>query len=110
MILPRLFKDLSKKVAIKTAANSYPSDETLPGLLHFFLYKEKKPAIPCIEQGIPNVIQESVLAKLAPRILIRRSRRTNSSLLEIGGYFCGSKAWDASAAPILESRSVYTKF
>jgi hypothetical protein len=48
--------------------------------------------------AIPNVIQESVLAKLAPRILIRRSRRTNSSLLEIGGYFCGSKGWDASAA------------
>jgi hypothetical protein len=41
--------------------------------------------------GIPNVIQKLVLAKLAPRILIRRSRRTNSSLLEIGGYFCGSK-------------------
>jgi hypothetical protein len=42
-------------------------------------------------QDIPNVIQELVLAKLAPRILIRRSRRTNSSLLEIGGYLCGSK-------------------
>jgi hypothetical protein len=40
---------------------------------------------------IPNVIQKLVLAKLAPRILIRRSRRTNSSLLEIGGYFCGLK-------------------
>jgi hypothetical protein len=37
------------------------------------------------------VIQKLVLAKLAPRILIRRSRRKNSSLLEIGGYFCGSK-------------------
>jgi hypothetical protein len=44
------------------------------------------------------MIQELVLAKLAPKILIRRSRRKNSSLLEIGGYFYGSKGWDAGAA------------
>ena len=35
---------------------------------------------------------------IAPSILIRRSRRENSSLLEIGGYFRGSKGWDASMA------------
>ena len=45
---------------------------------------------------------------IAPRILIGRSRRENSLLLEIGGYFRGSKGWDAGGfqKPIFELRGV----